>query len=240
MIFHVCNTYMPTQKAEQERLHRAGRTWQEIEMTSRGEFRGLYREADGYPRVFVEGTRRVAYVTDVINSVEDLGVESSDVVMLTNADSCLVTDVVDRVIRGVEVGGGACWSSRLDCDKPQRGGLTGDAILKRLGFTPHRGLDLVALRWDRWLELRGSYLNDVLLGYEGWDAAMILLLGEKCKIPVVCYHELHQTPYWFQNRTTSTGNLHNRRLIREWLEARGDFGKAVAMWPGVSKYERAK
>ena len=179
--------------------------------------------------------RDVPFVSDVIESARDEVTDPSEIVILTNADSCLAVETVELISAKLQ-DDGACWSNRWDIDKAMRTQLSVSQIKER--GESHRGLDLLAFRWKWWEDvlLAGEY-GDFSMGYEAWDAIFILMLGgERQIVPSVVYHENHQTPYWARNRTTSRGNLWNRSLARKWIDSHGMSVRAGQLWPGTKQY----
>lgn len=228
MIIHVANVYRANSELERGRLARAQKTWGLLGQAYQGMIRTVYREGYGRSSLDLKDTRSVPYVKDVIASAE---ARSDDIVVMTNADSCLAVETLDVLVEKL-VGGGVKWSSRYDVDKPMKSQLTVAQIVGR--GQPHRGLDLVAFRYDWWMGVQDRY-PDLLIGAEFWDAAMILVAGIENQVGPLVYHEEHQ-PYWFQYRKVSVSNLYNRRVGREWLIKEGLFERAVKLWPGVRAY----
>lgn len=236
-IVHVVNTYDAVSQEEALRNRRAELTWEEMSQrySGIGAYQHCFKRAYGRSSLDIGDKREVPFFRDVVSSAGQVIDSESDIVMLTNADSCLVKEAVDVVLeRFTFASTGAIWSPRLDVDKPMRVVLTQQQARDR--GTDHRGLDLLAMTWKWWLEHRAE-MPDTLLGYEGWDVIPILMLGDAGQIkPPIVYHEQHSGSYWFRNRTVARGNLWNRSLIRQWLDDRGLFTKACQMWKGVAQY----
>lgn len=227
---HVANVFRTTNKDDSDRMDRAQKTWAQLRSRYPHHLLQVYNTTFERSALNVGDKRPVPFVKDVINAVE---AQPEDIVFLTNADSSLVRETLE-VLGERLITGGVCWSSRYDMDKPHRTWLSIPEVKMR--GTPHKGLDLLAFRWDWWLETRDSW-PDSLLGYEGWDAVFAVKLGKTLQVGPLVYHEMHQTPYWMQHRKVAPGNLYNRSVIRKWLDANNLFAEACAIWPGVREYK---
>lgn len=229
--YHVVNIYDEKNNAEAARLGRAARTWSDVAMSAGNRFIGVYGKEYGRSAKDIGDTKDMAFVKDVIATAED-GTGEDSWFVLTNADSCLCSDLISILDALPEQ---LVWSNRYDVDKPMKNTLNQQQILDR--GTHHRGLDLMAGPISVWKSLWVDRYPDMLLGYEAWDAVMIMMLGQEAYVgrPLV-YHEIHDLPHWYRNRLTSKGNLYNRSTARAWLAANNLLIKAGSMWPGIRNY----
>lgn len=237
MFYHIVNTYVGASRDERERLARASGTWGQLRTrypnTIVPVFEASYNRSSADAPLL--DRRAVPFVKDVVDSALRAGVQGEDILILTNADSCLVPSTLEVITDALIVGGApCCWSSRRDLDKVPRSWLTASEIMVR--GTEHKGGDLFAMRVRWWCQ---ASLPDFLIGYEGWDAVFGMLMDRAggVALPPIVYHELHSQPYWHQFRLVAPGNLHNRRLARAWLVAEGLYERACRTWPGMREYK---
>lgn len=231
MITHVVNTFQATDPSTAARNQRARLTWDNLALrySQIGAYKQCFGTSYGRSSLDIGDKRSVPFMKDVISS--GLG---SDIVLLTNADTCLVQETVDILTdKFLDPAVNGVWSSRLDMDKPMRSQLTQQQAIDR--GSAHAGADVFAFRSSWWKTVCDEW-PDTLLGYEGWDAVVILALGAAGNLPNICYHEQHDGAYWYKYRMVSRGNLWNRSVIRRWLDSTGKFGEAVKIWRGVAGY----
>lgn len=150
-----------------------------------------------------------------------------DVVVLTNADSFLCVDTVDRVREA----GGCCFSHRINVPRLERRGVMSAELRSREKYV---GVDLVAFPVNWWLS-RGRQLPDLYLGCEAWDwifRAEILEAGGREIGPVVM-HQNHQ-PSWMRSRYKGV-NLQNRQAAYRWAVEFG-WDRVVSLYPSFVQY----
>lgn len=209
MIYHTYSSYTPKNPDTIRRMALAARTWAiqpwiDLPIPERA------------GRVFNDEAGTVPFIKDIIE-LAILGKKREDILVLTNADICVRTDLVYILVAALQAATAAYSFRRdfgpLNCPLPDNLIQTG---------TDYIGCDLFAFRIDWWLRYRDSF-PDLLLGRETWDCIMRLLMdmtdgNEKAVIPDLIYHERHPTVWEnHKNRHRLPSQLHNLRLAKQWL-----------------------
>jgi hypothetical protein len=241
-IVHVVNTYATVNKAENDRLQRAAWTWRRA-YNDQGIFdrhvptEALQRTSD----VVLGDKRRLPFIKDMIEYIMDwsfpekirqkrpLEPQTSDcLIMLTNADTCLCSDVA----RNLEASHPLQYSHRRNFTRfPKRILSSVDIAARGDKFD---GVDMVAFTPRWWMENREQF-PDLVLGCEGWDWVFKYWPGA-VRIPDSVYHEYHYPPYWMAHRN-SPAQRHNKRLVWQWAKPR--FDELIGEWPTLEEYANA-
>jgi len=174
--------------------------------------------------VTVNGHPTVQWILD--SGTRDLADE--ELVMLTNSDSFLTADTLDRIWEAR----GLCYSCRVNM------GRVGSELyyskqLEAMGKYP--GVDLVCFTVGWWRKIRAK-LPRLYFGCEAWDWIFKweILWSDGVEIGPVVYHQNHGPSKWFQNRLREP-NLTNRRAAISWGQERG-WERVVKVWPEIVQY----
>jgi hypothetical protein len=254
-IVHVVNTYATVNKAENDRLQRAAWTWRRA-YNDQGIFdrhvptEALQRTSD----VVLGDKRRLPFIKDMIEYIMDWSFpekvkaylasmkipepqmvstirDSECLIMLTNADTCLCSDV-SRILADGEPLSDLIYSHRRNFTRfPKR--LLSSVDIAARGDKFH-GVDMVAFTPRWWMENRDRY-PDLVLGCEGWDWVFKYWPGAM-QAPDCVYHEYHYPPYWMAHRD-SPAQRHNKREIWKWAAPRVD--ELIGEWPTLEEYANA-
>lgn len=216
-IIHFNHSWYATER-EEKRNNTASWTWEHLRAIDRGWMNIVYREEDVIRNGSTIGDKRkLPFVKDMIDWAVSKSWEGS-ILCLTNTDNCL-TPEAPYVIREHMVKGDCCYSRRVDVADAKIP-YTRDMLARSKSYA---GKDLFAFTPDWWRRHRDDF-PDLLLGCEGWDHVMSVLMNassEHAKIdPPIVYHERH-TPYWSRAPRNDPGQAHNRRLCIQWAVKSG-------------------
>lgn len=217
MIRHFYSSYVTTDPDAQIRHMVAAKTWAVQPWQDHG-----IKDAD-LPRMFSEeGGRRFPYVRDVFRAGIE-GLDDSDIAVYTNTDICVTTNCC-AVIASALQQSDAVFAYRRDFHfqfiKPIPDSEIGKAV-------HYPGSDLYAFRAKWWREW-GEEFPDLLIGFEGWDPCMRILMqetqpaGTPTEIQKVIYHQRHAS-FWEQpqNKNRLQAQRHNLGLEYVWLKSLG-------------------
>lgn len=216
-LLFVFNEYRKNGIEEQRRCDNASLTWQ-FHFNQGTLLSFPVRDTD-LPRSSTElgDSRPVPYVKDLI----DYGIRfatQDDIVVLANRDICLTTVAPERITEGVKRGKGFTAAIRRDWPQAPPG------LLRRtvMNCKPDGGFDLFAMTPDWWSRHRDK-MPDMLLGREAWDTVLRFMAeddaGKSVYVDDVTYHEFHRS-FWFKEKLTNPGQIHNRKLAREFFTKR--------------------
>ena len=160
-------------------------------------------------------TRDLPFVKDMLRQAMDL-CQKNDIVLLTNADICLMPDIESQVVEAVSRAG-ACHAARWNfAGRLTKKLKTAEELKKGVWFA---GTDLVAFTKE-WLEQHLDEFPDIVLACECWDLVMrnLIKVYSGIELHEAIYHEIHQA-YWYkpQHFKTNPGNEHNRKLSESWF-----------------------
>lgn len=168
-------------------------------------------------------SRPVPYVKDLI----DYGIQfamADDIVVIANRDICLTTVAPERIEEGVKRGKGFTAAIRRNWSQMPAGRLRRTV----LNCKPDGGFDLFAMTPAWWAAHRDK-MPDMLLGREAWDTVLRNiaedLAGKDAYVDDATYHEYHHS-FWLREKMTNPGQIHNRKLAREFFTKRNDYEKA--------------
>jgi len=156
--------------------------------------------------------KNIPMIKDMIR-MACIGREDRDVIVLTNTDTCVASNIVERL-----VGNMPAYAYRYDFNKID-GPIPDDEIIYG---TKYAGCDLFAFRVGYWR--RNHHLfPDMVLGRESWDRIMreLFKLSQGRELYSAIYHEKHDS-FWESavNINSDPSNLRNRMLARKWLQER--------------------
>jgi hypothetical protein len=257
-ILHVVNTYTHKNPQEQARLDRAAWTWQEA--YAKQGILNYQVPTEKLPRtsdIELKDTRKLPYVRDLINHVMAMplkealtpksydpnkslesklisSVENSDcLIMLTNADTCLCSDLAQVLFDAGRIDKPLLfYSHRRNFNRFPRRILT--SVDARFRGDKFHGVDMVAFTPQWWKE---NKFPDLVLGCEGWDWVFKFWPGS-IQLPDCIYHEYHYPPYWMANRTCPA-ELHNKRLVWQWAQHLPNLNELMGYWPTLEEYQNA-
>jgi len=184
--------------------------------------------------------RPVPYIRDIL----DYGCARAtpgDVVVYSNQDIGLTTLTPERLLAGVARGQGVTVCIRRTLiPRPGR------FYKSVLNCKADGGFDVVAVTPSWWRMMRDE-MPDMLIGREAWDGCFRTLAEEwadnraivkniglvqdassRAYTDDVCYHHDHPS-FWQQARKENPGQLHNRKLARDFFEARGNHQFAALL-----------
>lgn len=169
------------------------------------------------PRLFHDKGRELPFVKDLIDFAAVFA-EDEDYIVLTNSDICFTKKITETLIRRLEdLELGYCI--RRDFAEPFNAPLDDEQVLKGNQYS---GKDLFVFQRRWWIENR-SKLPDMLIGAEGWDCCMAILIDESFGATWndLIYHEEHKS-FWIQpeNRYSIPSQKHNLRLSKAFLSER--------------------
>lgn len=170
------------------------------------------------PRVINDFMRSVPFVKDLVNAaVRAAG--PRDTIILTNSDTCVADDAAKRIseVIGSVSASGCCYSYRRDfpvLNKP----IT-RAEIRTGRYYP--GCDLFAFN-VAWWEKHSHRLPDLVIGAEGWDWCLRLLMKATggAEFDDLIFHEQHANSWESeQNRHTLPSQRHNLSLTAPFIAA---------------------
>jgi hypothetical protein len=188
----------------------AAKSWQKIGMVDCGLDDNCFvrTAADMVP----DETKRIPMIKEMIR-LGCLGRQDYDIIVLTNTDTCIASDMVER-INGLL----PCYAYRNDfkhLDEP----LSDSQIC---AGEKYPGCDFFAFTAGWWRKNHEKF-PDMILGREAWDRILRTLMISQGgrEIPNLIYHERHAS-FWEDpaNYDRDPSNLRNRKLAREWLQER--------------------
>lgn len=223
-MLHVVNTYYHKDPKERARLDRAASTWPSNTLKIPTE------ELDRNSKSELGDVRELPFIRDIINKA----FLYTDVVVLTNADSCLVVDWQDCIRVANNRQPNTCfWSNRRNFSRFPKRRLTSGEIVHR--GDPFEGIDLVVIPrvwWDK------ADYPDLVLGCEGWDF-VFKFSRETAKLRDLVYHEYHYPPFWMANRECP-GELHNKQLCHDWAKRQPDSAVIFRDWTSLETYDQGR
>jgi hypothetical protein len=154
-------------------------------------------------------TNRIPMIKDMLR-LGCLGRDDSDVLLFTNTDTCIASNVLERI-----VGTLPAYAFRNDFEKLEVPVAPNEIDV---GYK-YQGCDFFAMRVGWWR--RNHHLfPDMILGRHSWDRIMreMFKLFQGREIPNLIYHERH--PSAWESPTALSydpSNLRNCKLAREWL-----------------------
>lgn len=216
MIRHFVSGHTPTDPDAARRYAFAASTWQAA-------FTEPTLIVSDLPRssAMMGDPRPVPFIRDVFDyAAEHAG---ADLLVFTNSDVAVVSDIEACL------SGRTCWfGQRVDVERFDE--VYSSATLP--ADRPYVGADIFAFMPVWWRGVRDVF-PDVLLGREGWDCIMKMLIGQ-CEPMNLIWHEKHRG-FWDRGRNINTnpGQVHNRRLCRSWAI---DHGHRDRLLPEGSRY----
>jgi hypothetical protein len=157
-------------------------------------------------------TKRIPMIKDMLR-LACVGRDDSDVLILTNTDTCVATNVLQRI-----QGTLPAYAYRNDfkrLDKP----MADEEISKG---NKYAGCDFFAMRAGWWRK-NHELFPDMILGRHSWDRVLreLYKLAGGREIENLIYHERHPSGWEDpRNLNRDSSNLRNCLLARDWLQKR--------------------
>lgn len=211
---HVWSDYHRQDQAAERRHRMARYTW-EAEMTKE-HWTDLRLPDSVFKRNSQTdfGDRKHApYVTDMIDHAVRQ-INSWDVVMLTNDDTCVAPGMTS-VLRSVLNECGACWGARREHQVVSRM-LTKGELMRG---AKHVGADVFAFT-KSWWQQYGQFMPDMFMAFENWDYVLRTVINDHGgrEIEGLCYHETH-TGDWTRERESGAAR-HNQAMGAKFFYGR--------------------
>lgn len=172
------------------------------------------------PRLWKEEGRQVPYLRDLFD-YSSQGCADNDIVIHTNSDIHVRSDCTLRVSFALQFAS-ACYCFRRDFSRITSR-LPDEDYAKGYDYPGH---DLTAFRAGWWRSYR-EVMPDMLVGREGWDPCMRLLIdrtnmGREVRLRDLIAHERHPS-LWENpaNRHRLRGQKYNLQLAKAFLSSNG-------------------
>ena len=220
-VYHIVPGH-PTNDANTIRRNRfADASW--APLYNSGNVQRLVVESKHTPRnaTIIGEKKDMPFVRDVFDYSAQF-LEDHDWMIFTNRDICISPGLLWAQDGPIAAGGDCFYSHRMDTKNLTR--LLSPAEVRQLGYYP--GADLFAMRAHWWKQWR-HMMPDMLIGFEAWDSVLWTIMdisgsgGRKDFTPLI-YHEWHES-HWENNKTTTPGQKHNRRLAKNFLCTRHGY-----------------
>jgi hypothetical protein len=154
-------------------------------------------------------TKRIPMIKDMLR-LACVGRDDSDVLVLTNTDTCVATNLLQRIQGTLPAYAYRNDFTRLDSP------ISDDEIANGHKYA---GCDLFVIRVGWWRK-NHELFPDMILGREGWDKILreLIKLSGGRELKSCIYHERHSS-FWENphNLNRDPSNLRNRLLARNWL-----------------------
>ena len=226
---HVWSDYLskPIDADSERRNAFARTTWTDVYAKSDNWIPHRIERVSRTSQSVFKDTRDLPFVKDMIQQAVEL-CEPDDVIVLTNADICLMPDIEEQIGEAVSRAG-ACHAARWNFPKVTKKIVSHDELR---GGVWYAGTDLIAFTRN-WWEAHGNEFPDMVLACECWDLVMrnLIKIHSGIELHEAIYHEIHQA-YWYkpQHFKTNPGNEHNRRLSAAWFAANRKNGANDQDW----------
>jgi hypothetical protein len=195
---------------EKRRNEVAAKTWDRIGCVDLGLDDNCFVRHAG--NVIPNETKNIPMIKDMLR-MACIGRDDKDVLVLTNTDTCVASNLLERLTGSLPV-----YAYRNDfkiLDRP----IADDQIC--LG-NKYQGCDLFAMRVG-WWRRNHSLFPDMVLGRHSWDRILreLFKIAEAREITNLIYHEKHPSAWEdASNLNNDPSNLRNAKLAREWLQER--------------------
>lgn len=224
-VTHVYSDYLTLDPDTQIRHMVARKTWATQPWTERGikdsELQRMWRE---------EG-RSFPYLKDVWD-LGCKGLADSDIVIFTNTDTCVVTTACALVVTALQ-DRDAIYTYRIDFGHQFIKPIPDADVHKGSAYA---GSDLYGFRVKWWREWRESF-PDLLLGIEGWDPCMRVIMeqthdGADVQVRGIIYHQRHGS-FWENpaNRYRLGAQKYNINAECGWLTSMGIDPRQFGLHP---------
>jgi len=218
MIYHAFSDYTPANPDTKRRMRLAKITWGTqpwIEIPIHDHQVRMYQDHKG----------SVPYVKDLLQ-IAIAEKENDDIIVFTNADICVSSNCAFKITMGLHAID-AVYCFRRDFQKLI--GVIPDSMIPKGAH--YVGSDLYAFRVGWWRTYKNEF-PDMLLGREGWDSILRLLIedthpNQNPTLQNLIYHERHGS-VWENpvNRRTIPSQIHNINLGRKFCYSIGfDYRK---------------
>jgi hypothetical protein len=157
-------------------------------------------------------TKRIPMIKDMLR-LACVGRDDSDVLLLTNTDTCIASNVLEKIVGVLPAYAYRKDFKRLDAPIKDKDISKGDK---------YAGCDFFAIRVGWWRKNHALF-PDMILGRHSWDRIMRELIKSAGgrEIENIIYHERHPSGWEDpRNINRDPSNLRNCKLAREWLQER--------------------
>ena len=218
-IRHVVSVYDSKDDDDKRRAAVAKSTWNVL--YSKGVIPVHVRDSDlKRSSRSIGDSRRLPFIRDLINYACKDAI-SSDVIIITNNDTCIVDTVLDDISEQISKFGCAC-ANRRDFDRLE-GPIAREEVKNGKWYC---GLDFFAFTKEWWETWSFKY-PDMILGCEAWDQMMNYLMqmsigGDpndyRYVVKDIIYHEKHDS-FWERPgvRNYNAGQKWARKLAYDWI-----------------------
>lgn len=151
------------------------------------------------PRKWKEGARTFPYIRDLFDAATN-GQADDTICVFTNSDICVGSDFLTQVKTRL-IAQDACYTNRKDFSRLSSP-LTDEFIAIGVEYC---GTDTFCFRAGWWRRVKNDF-PDMLIGIEGWDPCMRILMcntnqNRQLALQGLTYHEKHGGPnHWEANR----------------------------------------
>ena len=161
------------------------------------------------------GDGPLPFVRDMIEFGMSLASEN-DIVVLSNADICLIPKITERIIDLCNKFG-SLYSHRYDFKNLTELIETEEKLNEGEKYI---GYDLFAFL-KKWWCIHENEFPDMVLGREAWDMIYHRAIKENggAELDKAIYHQIHNSP-WSTFRELK-GNIHNLNLAYNWISIHG-------------------
>lgn len=195
---------------EKRRNALAAKTWDKIGWVDCGLDDNCFVRHAG--NVIPDEKKNIPMIKDMLR-MACIGRDEKDVIVLTNTDTCVASDFMERLAGNLPAYAYRSDFNRLDEEIPN------DQIA--LG-NKYSGCDLFIMR-VAWWRRNHNLFPDMVLGRHSWDRIMreLFKVAGGREITNIIYHERHPSSWENPaNINNDPSNLRNCKLAREWLQER--------------------
>jgi len=195
---------------EKRRNDVASKTWDAIGCFDLGLDDNCFVRHSG--NVIPNEKKNIPMIKDMLR-MACIGRDDKDVIILTNTDTCVASNLIERL-----AGELPAYSYRYDFKRIDDPIPDGEICLGK----KYAGCDLFVMRVG-WWRRNHALFPDMVLGREAWDKILreLIKLSGGRELESCIYHEKHPS-FWenAHNINRDPCNLRNRLLARNWLVER--------------------
>jgi len=214
VLLHLYSNFVPPDGESQRRIRVAQLSW------VRQPWQELPIQDSDLPRLFVEGTKKLPYIKDLINFGANKTADDS-ILILTNNDTGVRGDCCLQISAALQ-NNDAGYCFRKDFYHRMEKPIADDEVHKGMEYP---GSDMFFFRVG-WWRTYGQCYPDMLLAREAWDCTLRVLIEETnpnkpLSISNLIYHERHANGWEDHSiRYRLPGQLYNIGLAISFLKAR--------------------
>jgi hypothetical protein len=210
---NIIHVYQRTPWATGEEKRRnsvAAKTWESIGWVDCGLDDNCFVRHAG--NVIPDEKKNIPMIKDMLR-MACIGRDDRDVIVLTNSDTCVASNLIERL-----AGDLPAYAYRYDFKRIDNAIPDEDISLGK----KYAGCDLFVMRVG-WWRRNHNLFPDMVLGRHSWDRIMreLFKVAGGREIPNLIYHERHASAWENpSNINNDPSNLRNAKLAREWLQER--------------------